>query len=1053
MKPIKRKSLSAALAQALGAGLTVSLCLSGPALGQATDGNIVGQASAGATISLTSPDTGVRREIQAAPNGSFTFSNLPPGRYRVVTGQTSREVTVAGGADTRVTFDTALPGETVTITGSRIARDTFNSVSPVQIITREETTLAGFNSTTSVLQSTAVTAGGAQINNAYGGFVTDGGPGANTISLRGLGTTRTLVLLNGRRVSPAGSRGSVGAADLNVLPTSIIDHIEILKDGASSIYGSDAVAGVINVITKKNIKGVIVEGQYNATEAGGGEEQRYSITAGTTLDRGFVSGSVELYRRSEITRGDREWTQCETDYRRTSSGGVVGEWGSLDFRDPRTGLPKCYGITGTGNQGVTINTIGTGNVTGVGAPGSVGTVHNRWRPNSAVTTGLVGFEGLSGNINVRDTTDPRKMAETIISPAEIKTGFLQGGYDLRALGNAEAYGELLLHSRESHQNSGLSQLSLDYARGSPLIPAGLAGVPNILGPTLISNGQPVQVRAFIGQDSRRSSQELDYQKGTAGIRGDLPWSDWKYDLGASWAKSEASYTFENFLTDRLAQSLDVVASGGGFACRNPANGCVAAPVLSTAVIGGVLPPQWLNFVFAPVTGNTVYKETTVTLGTTGSLFQLPHGRVRSAVGFEYRRAEIDDTPSIEMQTANVYNFSSASITRGKDSVKEVYGEVEVPVLAGMRGAEELTLNVSGRWTDYKSYGSDTTYKAGILYTPIKAVSFRASKGTSYRAPALFEQFLGSTSGFIANTNDPCHNLAQQDPTSVRARNCLSEGLPPDFMSTQSVRSNTIGGAGAGLKAETSENQTFGIILQPNLPAGQGSFSFAIDYYKIRVDNGVDRVGTSNILSLCYNDPAFIAGGGYCRLIRRAPAGTNRALEVDNSYINVSTDQVRGFDYTLRFSRDIGPGNFLANAVITRYLEQSTKLFPDDPLEDSKGLIGSPKMTASLDLQYRYRSWRVRYGMEWIDKMSYYDFFGQDPATSTYKMDTPSYVLHSASLQYTGDKWAATAGVRNIANRYPPSISQGFMTRVGNAPLYSGFDYFGRTFFVNVSKTF
>ena len=145
--------------------------------------------------------------------------------------------------------------EKITVTGSRIVRDNFNSVSPVQIITREETTLAGFSSATDSLQSTSVTAGGAQINNAFGGFVTNGGPGANTLSLRGLGATRTLVLLNGRRVSPAGSRGSVGSADLNVLPSSIIDHIEILKDGASSIYGSDAVAGVVNLGETTPLKG------------------------------------------------------------------------------------------------------------------------------------------------------------------------------------------------------------------------------------------------------------------------------------------------------------------------------------------------------------------------------------------------------------------------------------------------------------------------------------------------------------------------------------------------------------------------------------------------------------------------------------------------------------------------------------------------------------------------------------------------------------------------------------------------------------------------------
>ena len=169
-----------------------------------------------------------------------------------------------------------------------------------------------------------------------------------------------------------------------------------------------------------------------------------------------------------------------------------------------------------------------------------------------------------------------------------------------------------------------------------------------------------------------------------------------------------------------------------------------------------------------------------------------------------------------MQTANVYNFSSAAITRGKDSVKELYGEVEVPLLRGMKGAEELVVNLSGRWTDYKSYGSDTTYKMGVLYTPVKWLSFRAAQGTSYRAPALFEQFLGSTSGFLSSQNDPCNNWGAGDPTSTRAVNCASEGLAPDFQSTSSVRVNTVGGADAGLKAETSKNVTLGFVLQPEI---------------------------------------------------------------------------------------------------------------------------------------------------------------------------------------------------------------------------------------------
>ena len=1030
--------------------IAVGMCLSSVVHAQSTEGAIVGKAKAGATVTLTTPE-GASRQIKAESNGSFTISKLPPGRYKLVTDGSSREVTVTSGAEATVAFDVA-EIEKITVTGSRLQRDTFNSTSPVLVITRDETMMSGFNSTTAALQGTGVTAGGAQINNAFGGFVTDGGPGANTISLRGLGATRTLVLLNGRRVAPAGTRGSVGSADLNVFPTSVVDRIEVLKDGASSIYGSDAVAGVINVITKKNITGVTLEAQYNAPQNGGGEETRASATFGFVADKGRFSGSLELYERKALRQGDVDWLACETDYRRTVVNGVPGPWGSRDFIDPRTGAPKCYGITGTGNQGVTINTLGTGTFAGVGAAGSVGTTFNRWRPNSSVLTGLAGYEGVGGganNLNLRDTFDPRMRNRSLISPAKVATGFFQGGYDTGVLGNAEAYFEALFSRRESEQ-TGYRQLTLDYTRGSPLIPASLASATatNLQGgATLIAPG-PIQYRAFIGAGNDLGTQAIDYTKVLGGLRGNLPFSDWKYDGVVSYAKSDAEYMRQSWLTSRVAQSLDVVSTGGTLACRNPANGCVPAPALTPALLGGAIPQAWTNFTFVNDTGNTMYKELTTTLNTSGTLFQLQHGDVRGAVGVEYRRAEINDTPSIDSQNSNLYNLSSAAPTRGKDSVKELYGEVEVPILRSIPWAEDLTVNVSGRYTDYQSYGSDTTYKVGALYSPVRAVTFRAAQGTSYRAPALFEQFVGATSGFLAAAGDPCNNYGALDPTSARARNCASEGLPANFLATSSIASITIGGAQAGLKAETSKNKTLGVIIQPELPKGWGDFSFAVDYYDIQVDNGVDRVGTGSILSLCYAQPNFASQ--YCRLVTRAPAGTNRALSVNNSYINVSTDAVKGYDYTVRYVRNIGPGTFRANAVITRYTTQANKLFPTDPLVSFNGIVGAPKTTGVFDFSYKWKEWQVRYGLEWIDKMSSYAFYEEDPATSTYKMDTPSYTRHNLSTEFKKDKWAVIVGVRNLADKEPPQVSQGFTNRVGNAPLYSGFDYVGRTWFVNAT---
>jgi len=942
----------------------------------------------------------------------------------------------------------------IVISGSRIKRDNFSSVSPLQIIRNDDSAIAGFTSTAEILQGTAITGGQAQINNAFGGFVTDGGPGANTVGLRGFAPTRSLVLLNGRRIAPSGTRGSVGAADLNVLPASIVDRIEVLKDGASSIYGSDAVAGVINIITKKNLSGFT--GELRLTKpSDGGDERRAALVYGFVSDRANFSASYEYSERTNLTLGDRDWTQCNTDYRRTSANGVVGEWGSFDFVDPATGKPKCYPISGIGSNGVTVNTIGTTSRAGVGAPGSVGTSFNRWRPNAAITTGLPGFEGVGGganSLNVRDTFDPRTLNRSLISPAKGHNLYMQGGFDLPALNDAELYYEILYNRRESSQ-VGYRQLSLDYMRGSPLIPANLA-FSNFLGPTLITNGANVGVRAFIGFGNDTSSQSADFTRAVIGLRGAVFKTGWDYDVVATHSQAKASYTLESFLTDRLAQSLNVVASGAGFACVNPAGGCVAAPPLNTAVIGGQFPADWVNYVWGPVTGNTKYSEDVVSAAFTGKLFDLPYGKVKAAVGAEFRSFKLDDTPGLDSQTGNLYNLTSSTPTRGSDTATDFFAEVDIPLLAKLPFAHELSVSASARWADYKSYGSGSTHKVGAIWSPAKWITLRGTTSTSYRAPALYEQFLGATSGFQSNQFDPCNNW--DSPTNVgtaRAANCQSEGLPAAFQATNSIAIINSGGAAAGLRAETSKNSTIGLILQPELGTGFGDISLSIDYFNIKVDNGVSRAGFNNILTRCYDDPQFRTGGGFCRLVNtRNPSGN--ALTVNDSFVNLATDQVRGFDYTARYTNNVGIGKLRVNVNVTKFNSQAGKLFAEDALDEVNGTLSNPKYSGNLDVNYEVKDWRFYYGLDWIGKMDSYAYRNEDPATSTFKLNTPSYILHTVSARYKKDKWEATLGVRNLEDKKPPVISaQAGSNRIGNAPLYSGFDYVGRTVFLNLTRSY
>ena len=783
-----------------------------------------------------------------------------------------------------------------------------------------------------------------------------------------------------------------------------------------------------------------------------------------------MSGSFEYYDRGNLTLKDRPWTQCNTDYYFDKSTGM-----SLDYIDPNTGKPKCYPIGVTGDNGVTINTIGTSRTRGTPAPGAVGTRFTRFRPNAAITRPMAGYEGVNGGgpngLSVRDTFDPRMLNESLISPEKTYNLFLQGHYDLQALGNAEAYFEVLANRRVSSQ-TGFRQLSLDYAKRSPLIPANLAFSTFQRSPSAISNGRSVGVRAFIGFGNDHSRQQVDSLKATIGVRGDFtPLRKWRYDVGLSLSPSSGDYTFESWLTDRLADTLNVVAAPGGvdptlvrggFTCAsnigNPSHGCIPAPALTPAVIGGQLPTDWRNYTFVPVTGNTKFTEATATFGVDGPLFNLPFGELKGAFGGEYRWARINDTPAIDSQSGNLYNFTTSALTRGSDQVFEGYGELEAPLLANLPLAHELTVNVSGRYTHYRSYGGGWTYKFGAVYAPTDWISGRISYGTSYRAPALFEQFQGATSGFLSSQIDPCNDYGGLDPTSNRYKNCAAE-LPgqPTFQATSGVAVVSAGGAAQGLRAESSTNFTAGVVLQPKLGPAFGDLSIAVDYYSIQVNNSVQQIGAQNLLSLCYDSSGFRAAGSYCNYIEPRLPGTVPPI-VHNNYTNIATERVRGIDYTLRYVRNLGPGRLRLNGVLTQYFEQSSRLFATDPFIDANGSLNTPKYTANFDATYTYRQWKLRYGLDWIAAMNSYSYSPVfSPSVNKndvpFVYDVPDYFLHQLSIQYTGGSWQATFGVRNLLNKEPPQISSGAYDRVGNAPLYSGYDYLGRTFFLDLSKTF
>lgn len=950
---------------------------------------------------------------------------------------------------------------TILVTGSRIRRDTFSSIEPITLITSEEITQSGFNSATDALQSLEVTAGAGQINNFFAGFVTAGGTGANTLGLRNLGPARTLVLLNGRRVAPAGTRGSVLAADLNVLPTAIVDSVEILKAGASSVYGSDAVAGVVNIITDKKLRGLTIDAQVNVPEIGVGVDRRVSASFGFGNDRLDLIGSLEYRKRTAIRLRDVDFADCPVGGFLTGEGTEFGSGDRVGF----DGTP-CFTLD---NGGVTINTVGLPTRSGISRVTGLPGLFNRFVPSPTTGGNTPGFLGV--DFYSRDTFDPASQEEEVITPVEIYTGFLAGSYDLDLLGNAELYGEVLATRRKSSSIL-YRQLTLDYLRGSPLIPT-LYRNGAFAAPTNISSGQVVAARSFIGFGNTDSKQEVDYVRAGVGLRGDFFAPGWRYDAYAGKSWTDGTYEIESFLIDRLATSLNVVQNANGtFSCVAQASipNCVAAPELNAASIGGNLSPAYRDYILDNTIGTTLFRETTFSFGVDGPLFALPGGDAQMALGLEYRKQRIDDTPDQQAINGNLYGLTASVPTRGSDSVKEFYGELYLPLIADRPFMENVNINASARYTDYESYGSDVTYKVAGEWQFFEGIGIRGSYGTSYRAPALAEQFLGATSGFIGAGSDPCDaDNFPLDPNAynttqrTRAANCAAIGINvATFQQNNGITVFNRGGAETGLEAETSTNWSVGAVVAPRM-SGPVSISLALDYFNIKVENGVSSLGGGTILSRCYSATDFSPTEGFCRFVQR---NANNALTVTSGFVNLSTDVVKGFEFTGRLGADLFGGRFTFNASLTKYTEQSDRLFPEEILLDSNGTLNTPDWVGSFDATYRKGAFLFRYGLEWFDGSSgTYKLFSTSRQTglvdtaleqsyrNLYLLETPAYFLHSASMQVmAAEDFVVTIGARNLFDKKPPRVSAAVNT-VGNAPLYSGYDYTGRQFFVNTTFKF
>lgn len=922
---------------------------------------------------------------------------------------------------------------TITVTGSLIKRKEFDSISPVQVITADTSVMVGQMDTAQMLQKSSVASGSTQITNQFSGFVVEGGTGVQTISLRGLGANRTLVLLNGNRPGPGGTQGQVGAFDLNVIPQIILQRAEVLKDGTSSIYGSDAVAGAVNLITRKNVSKPEISVSLGDPLHGGAKSYSVSGLMGWNFARGNIAIAASLDEQKALKQGDRDYLNCSEDL-------MYGTYGQrIDRQDHSilagTKLAGCNNmlfntvvdaITGKyyvpSPDGVTIGMI----------PGYRPAANKRYGANNS---GQAYYEYvLNGDfLKNADVVNQQKHG-TIYGTADISLG---GGVNFTA--------ELLYNQRKTEVH-GFRQFFPLVATNSMY--GAYSDNPNYVAKVPSGLAQPVM--PF--RDDW--NVKVDYLYGVFGLDGQLPFKDWTWKVSTAYTRSKGIY-----------EHLDIMNSLSG-----DANYTDIAPKLDyfdPGFLSGARMDELVRAVSAWTKGTTTYNQLDATGILNGTLFHMPAGDVGAAFGAEYRRYSINDQPDQASQNGEVWGYSSAQVTRGTDKVKELFGEIEVPLLKGIPGIEALTANASARGFKYDSVkgGWNKVWKLGLSWQIIPSLRLRATKGTSFRAPGLYELYLGNLSGFQSQTSiDPCINWGNTSNPKLRA-NCAAAGIPDNYAGGSSTAEVFQGGGAGFLKPETSKAFSAGMVFTPSF----APVSVALDYYDYQIFGEIISLGAGTILGGCYG--ATVYPNNFCTMFERnapnAAVDPNAITKVHATYVNINKERARGFDLTVRYDNKFSFGKLEVEANVTRAIEDVSQLFSTAAesgfdTSDRIGYIGSPKWVGDLRTMLRRNDFSYTWGMNYFSRTRNYDVAQITTASDNYfgyvgglrLVEAKARLYHTASVQYTHGDWNLLLGVRNVFDSKPSYVSAGVATKYGNIPAFATqYDIYGRTVFARFNYKF
>ena len=909
--------------------------------------------------------------------------------------------------------------EEVLVTGSRIKRRDFTSISPIATFSAEDITFSGITNLEDLANDMP------QLVASFGRTSNNPGNGAAQLDLRGLGPGRTLVMLNGHRAAP---HDVFGAVDVNSIPSALVQRVELVTGGASTVYGSDAVSGVVNFILKTDFTGVELSTQFDIYGAGDGEVIDASLSFGSDFSdgRGHIMGFVNYQERSAVLADAREFTAVTLQENLNSPEGELVESGSTAIPGGRIWFPP----TDLPGIGPTNNIIF--NSDGSARPFIDPDDLFNFAPDNYLQTP---FErkmvGAFGNFQLLDDLN---------AFAEFSYAETQSDQQLAPSPFFEFIAFNVDHPSLTPEQQSLAVNNWD-ADGDGIADVFLSRRLEEIGPRQL----------FTNSKSWRALAGL---KGTFGF-------DWDWEAAFSYSETTKDEEQVNGVSrNRLLQAL--LADPASGQCFDPSNGCVPVSLFGDGSIT-MEAAEFLRSV--DIFNNSTVEEQIFSFNTTGDVIDLPAGALAMAVGVEWRDLSSTFVSDPALIGGNVLGFNSESGVDGSFDVKEVYAEVLVPILAGKTFAHYLGLEAGVRYSDYSLSGGAWNWKFGIDWTPVKSLRFRAMSQRAVRAPNINELFRAPIERIATSSAlfDGCS--ASLDPVGNGLTDlCIAQGIAADQLGVFEALSpfpTTLffGGGNTKLDPEKADTFTVGVVIQPG---GIEGLSLAIDYYNIEINNSIGSIDDGLALLECFDSKD--ANSAFCESIVRGPSGD--IIEFTVPQFNLALSKASGIDLILDYGHGLPASlaigdqeaSWALRIFANHTIEKGDQASPSSDFIDCVGFFGFicdsativPENRVNTRLTYFSGPLSASLSWDWIGKLHNHIFLlnellGTDFATSIPTASPQNYI--DLSLHYVlNDSWEFHGGISNLFENTPPLLGWG-ATQSNTAPQL--FDIFGRRYFIGV----